>query len=128
MSASHSASLVCSMLFSSWTAALLTSTSSRPKRSSVRSNKARTSASLAASARTKATPSRRIRFRGSRRALATTRAPSVAKRSAIARPMPRVPPVTIATLPSRVPIFACSWSAAGVVPGSSLPTDTLQSP
>src|SRR5919109_94808 len=39
-----------------------------------------------------------------RRSAMVTRAPSWAKASAVARPMPRAPPVTITTLPSNVPM------------------------
>ena len=49
-------------------------------------------------------PGRRLSPDSAVRAEATTRAPSMARRAQIASPMPRLAPVTTATLPLRVPL------------------------
>ena len=88
--------------------ALLTMMSSRPKRPTAWSTSALTSASTVTSARTKTARSPRAAARASpsasRRPASTTLAPSAMNFSAIAAPMPLVAPVTIATLPSRIPM------------------------
>src|SRR3954470_20655799 len=70
--------------------ALLTSTAIEPKRSRTSPNARSTSAAAPTSACTSPPE----------RATVTTRWPSARRRSAIAAPMPRVPPVTTATVPS----------------------------
>ena len=90
--------------------ALFTSTSTCPKRASVASSSAATSASSRISQRTASgslPASRSARSpcesRSSERPAMTTCAPSVASSSAVARPMPLAPPVTRATWPSKSP-------------------------
>src|SRR5688572_22017742 len=57
--------------------------------------------------------------RSASRSLISTLAPCSLSSSAVARPMPRAEPVTIATLPSRTPMSASSSvPEAGIVPGS----------
>ena len=85
--------------------ALLTMTSSRPHRSNAASTTRCTSPSLATSQRSASasTPASRSVFsaaspRASSNSAMTTRAPFVAERRAVARPMPPPAPVTMATL------------------------------
>ena len=89
--------------------ALLKRASSRPWRSKVKRITRSQSASLVASACTKiaAAPIRLATASpsGLRRPVNTTLAPSATKSSAVLVPMPLVPPVTIATLPSSIPIL-----------------------
>jgi len=88
--------------------ALLTRMSSRPKAASVSATTRSQSAALLTSACTGATrpPAARISAavcssRSRPRAAIATAAPSCASSTAVARPMPCVPPVTIATFPFR---------------------------
>lgn len=88
-------------------AALLTSVVTVPYRSSAAPTMATTSSSWARSVRTNTAspPAARISSStaapsSSLRPVTTTRAPSRAKRTAVARPIPRVDPVTIATFPA----------------------------
>src|SRR5882724_2870541 len=58
----------------------------------------------------------------SRRPVITTRAPSSTKRLAVANPIPLLPPVMIATLPSSffMIIFFRVWAGRVTAPGSEL--------
>src|SRR5450756_1278493 len=59
----------------------------------------------------------------SRRPVITTCAPSSTKRLAVAKPIPLLPPVMTATLPSSffmIFIFRCVWTRRGTAPGSDL--------
>ena len=93
--------------------ALFTNTSSFPKRSSVWSTMLLTCSALETSVSTNrasppASPTMATVFRpsGTLRSATVTLAPSPAKRSAAARPMPVAPPVIMATLSSRRPGIA----------------------
>src|SRR4029450_12017221 len=94
-----------SSLKSAWraTPALLTSTSTRPHRSTARATVASTasrSATSHASARARSSPPSAVasaRRRSSRRATSTTRAPRAARSRASCSPMPLEAPVTITT-------------------------------
>src|SRR5437879_2108619 len=108
----YSASVACSSRPFHSTPALLNAMSSRPNLSTANLIIAFTSASLATSARTNAAspPSFLISATTcapsfSRRPLKTTFAPARAKAIAVVLPMPEVPPVTNATLPSNVLLF-----------------------
>ena len=90
--------------------ALLTTTSSRWWTAAM----VRTSASTASASRTsQATNFTLPRSPGSLRPAATTVAPAAAKRSLMARPMLRVPPVTSTTLPVKSRGSACRSVAIG---------------
>src|SRR5438067_75636 len=108
MTRRHSSSVMRSNDVSMRTAALLTSMSRRPKRFTVASASARTSAGSVTSARCSAAlpPASTIIATVSSacvrdvRALTITAAPPAASERAMARPMLRAPPVTSATLPA----------------------------
>ena len=99
--------------------ALLKSTSSRPYVSTAAAIRFRTSSSFETSARMNvaAPPSASI-SRATAAPLSscqsdtTTLAPSRANSSALARPMPEPPPVTIAVLPGSLPVCARTASAS----------------
>src|ERR687891_1753103 len=98
--------------------AFWTRMSSRPNRKRVASTRASTdSFRLTSVATNAASPccdrrSAVARPSASRMSAMTTRAPSSIRRSAIAAPIPRAPPLTIATLPSTRPVMAVSGGAA----------------
>src|SRR5213592_3631184 len=110
MTWSQSSSFMRTRRPSRMTPALLTRMSTRPNRCLAASTRRSASSRLAASAATPRTapPCASSSFaerwsRSASRPETTTAAPSSASNAAIARPMPRPPPVTIATRPSRAP-------------------------
>ena len=119
----HSSSVIWSSGFSRRSAALLTRTSMRPKRSAAvadharrprphrRRRRARASALAAGRPRSRAPP--RPPPRDCVRALTTTAAPPAASSSAIARPILRPAPVTMATRP------ASSWFSQSLITRSA---------
>src|SRR3954469_20342465 len=97
-------------------AALLTRMSSPPKRSPAAANSRSQSSrevTSQATPRPSARPPATSAARSPSMSATTTRAPSAAYRSAIARPMPPAPPVTIATLPTRRPSGIAVLPSAG---------------
>ena len=110
--------------------ALFTTTSMRPKRSRVASIKRSTSSRFPASAGTASAGAPRASSSftaASRRAASrpetTTEAPSSASDRAMARPMPRPPPVTIATFPARALASVRSRGPARRPPRRALSSD-----
>ncbi len=101
---------------STWMAALLTTMSRRPKSRNTSATIAATRASSPTSPSTP-TASRRdaatARAPAPSRSTSTVRAPSAAYASAIARPMPRAAPVTMATRPSSRPMGCVSSAMCG---------------
>src|SRR5213078_3190799 len=110
MTWSQSSSFMRTRRPSRMTPALLTRMSTRPNRCLAASTNRSASSRITASATTPRTapPCASSSFaerwsRSASRPETTTAAPSSASNAAIARPMPRPPPVTIATRPSRAP-------------------------
>src|SRR5438445_1781551 len=132
---SQSSSVVSSTGFVNITPALLTRMSTRPKRSSVARTSPLTSALEETSARTEraSPPSCLIESttacasRSLPTQLTVTFAPSEAKRSAIAFPIPRDAPVTIATLPSSLFSLTSAPSLRGAAGGYRPVADELAS-
>src|SRR5262245_20184430 len=115
MTRSHSASGISSKgwgLSAAKMAALLTSTSMRPKRATAASTMVATEADTLTSVDTPSTrsaaPSLSAAATGSTTSATTTRAPSARNRFAYCRPMPAAPPLITATLP---------WSLIAEWPG-----------
>src|SRR3989442_6602908 len=108
---SHSASVISVASKSALTPALFTSTSIAPHAPAAASIARRTSPSAVTSARRNSTapaprPRPTARPAASSTSTNVTRAPSSTNFSTIAKPMPRAPPVTSATLPASRPIAA----------------------
>src|SRR3989454_333413 len=115
MTRSQSSSFMRTRRPSRMTPALLTRMSTRPNRCLAASTNRSASSRITASATTPRTAPPRASSslaerwsRSASRPETTTAAPSSASNVAIARPMPRLPPVTIATRPSRGPFYTAS--------------------
>src|SRR5438552_3958227 len=115
MTRSQSSSFMRTRRPSRMTPALLTRMSTRPNRCLAASTNRSASSRITASATTPRTAPPRASSslaerwsRAASRPETTTAAPASASNVAIARPMPRLPPVTIATWPSRGPFFTDS--------------------
>src|SRR3989442_944645 len=124
MTRSQSSSFMRTRRPSRMTPALLTRMSTRPNRCLAASTNRSASSRITASATTPRTAPPRASSslaerwsRSASRPETTTAAPSSASNVAIARPMPRLPPVTIATRPSRGPFWAQHRGAGAAGPG-----------